>query len=139
MYDTAKGIVLNRIDLIETYGYVLNGARAYYPISCYSYMADHQANPSLLIDFVESLDRLLMIKSGTNLMNVKLRFSETTRGDKLPVDKFLLARKAVADLDSSDVSTAQSKGTCKKYHLELEVGKTINALDHDVLAVFHHM
>ncbi|KAD5316827.1 hypothetical protein E3N88_16773 [Mikania micrantha] len=30
MYETAKGIVLNLIDLIDTYGYVLNGARAYY-------------------------------------------------------------------------------------------------------------
>ncbi|KAK9076642.1 hypothetical protein SSX86_004976 [Deinandra increscens subsp. villosa] len=30
MYDTAKGMVLNLIDLIGTYGYVLNGARAYY-------------------------------------------------------------------------------------------------------------
>lgn len=39
-------------------------------ISCYSYMADFQANPSLLMDFVESLDRLLMIESGTDLMNV---------------------------------------------------------------------
>ncbi|KAJ9549793.1 hypothetical protein OSB04_022336 [Centaurea solstitialis] len=30
MYKTAKGIVLNLISLIDTYGYVLNGARAYY-------------------------------------------------------------------------------------------------------------
>ncbi|PWA88807.1 hypothetical protein CTI12_AA118820 [Artemisia annua] len=30
MYETAKGIVLNLIGLIDTYGYVLNGARAYY-------------------------------------------------------------------------------------------------------------
>ncbi|KAL7608568.1 hypothetical protein Lser_V15G10043 [Lactuca serriola] len=30
MYETAKGIIFNLIYLIETYGYVLNGARAYY-------------------------------------------------------------------------------------------------------------
>lgn len=30
MYDTAKSIVTNLIFLIEEYGYVLNGARAYY-------------------------------------------------------------------------------------------------------------
>ncbi|KAI3501459.1 hypothetical protein L1887_29328 [Cichorium endivia] len=30
MYETAKGIIFNLIDLIDTYGYVLNGARAYY-------------------------------------------------------------------------------------------------------------
>ncbi|KVH95295.1 Glycoside hydrolase, family 37 [Cynara cardunculus var. scolymus] len=30
MYETAKGIVINLIDLVDTYGYVLNGARAYY-------------------------------------------------------------------------------------------------------------
>ncbi|GJU00587.1 probable trehalase [Tanacetum coccineum] len=30
MYETAKGIVLNLIDLIDRYGYVLNVARAYY-------------------------------------------------------------------------------------------------------------
>ncbi|KAK1408980.1 hypothetical protein QVD17_41187 [Tagetes erecta] len=30
MYETAKGMVLNLIGLIDTYGYVLNGARAYY-------------------------------------------------------------------------------------------------------------
>ncbi|KAI7752828.1 hypothetical protein M8C21_010908 [Ambrosia artemisiifolia] len=30
MYETAKGMVLNLIELIDTYGYVLNGARAYY-------------------------------------------------------------------------------------------------------------
>nr|GEV96796.1 hypothetical protein [Tanacetum cinerariifolium] len=95
MYDTAKGIVLNLIDLINTYGYVLN----------------------------ESIDRLLMIKSGTVVALRRL-------------DKFLLVRKAVADLDLSDASIAQSEGTCKKYHLELEAGITIDALDHDVLAFF---
>lgn len=30
MYDTAKAVVSNLIYLIEEYGYVLNGARAYY-------------------------------------------------------------------------------------------------------------
>ncbi|KAI7752825.1 hypothetical protein M8C21_010905 [Ambrosia artemisiifolia] len=30
MYETAKGMVLNLIELIDNYGYVLNGARAYY-------------------------------------------------------------------------------------------------------------
>ncbi|XP_078154536.1 putative trehalase [Carex rostrata] len=30
MYETAKGIVLNLVSLIETYGHVLNGARTYY-------------------------------------------------------------------------------------------------------------
>lgn len=30
MYETARGIILNLIDLIDTYGHVLNGARAYY-------------------------------------------------------------------------------------------------------------
>lgn len=30
MYETAKGIIINLISLIDTYGYVLNGARAYY-------------------------------------------------------------------------------------------------------------
>jgi neutral trehalase len=30
MYETAKGIVTNLIHLIEEYGHVLNGARAYY-------------------------------------------------------------------------------------------------------------
>ncbi|PWA54935.1 hypothetical protein CTI12_AA431740 [Artemisia annua] len=30
MYETTKGIVLNLIDLIDAYGSVLNGARAYY-------------------------------------------------------------------------------------------------------------
>lgn len=30
MYETAKGMVLNLIELLDTYGYVLNGARAYY-------------------------------------------------------------------------------------------------------------
>lgn len=33
-------------------------------ISCYSYMTDSQANPSLLMDFVEALDRCLMGNSG---------------------------------------------------------------------------
>lgn len=37
MYETAKGIVLNLIDLIDTYGYVLNGARAYYTNRRYQY------------------------------------------------------------------------------------------------------
>ncbi|GJX79607.1 small subunit processome component 20 homolog isoform X1 [Tanacetum coccineum] len=125
-------------------------------ISCYSYMADFQANSSLLMDFVESLDRLLMIKServaalprqtwesllGAGLVSYqKLRFSQTAGGDKLPVDKFLLLAKkykssihilsAVADiLDSLDASTTQSDGTCKKYHLELEAGKTVDAFN----------
>ncbi|KAJ0739600.1 putative alpha,alpha-trehalase [Helianthus annuus] len=30
MYETAKGMVLNLIEFVDTYGYVLNGARAYY-------------------------------------------------------------------------------------------------------------
>lgn len=30
MYDTAKGIVTNLVSMIETFGHVLNGARAYY-------------------------------------------------------------------------------------------------------------
>lgn len=30
MYETAKGIVINLISMIDEYGYVLNGARAYY-------------------------------------------------------------------------------------------------------------
>lgn len=30
MYETAKGIVTNLISLVDTFGYVLNGARAYY-------------------------------------------------------------------------------------------------------------
>ncbi|XP_047330419.1 probable trehalase [Impatiens glandulifera] len=30
MYETSKGIVLNLVSLLEKYGYVLNGARAYY-------------------------------------------------------------------------------------------------------------
>nr|GEV01026.1 hypothetical protein [Tanacetum cinerariifolium] len=123
-------------------------------ISCYSYMADFQANPSLLMDFVESLDRLLMIKServvalprriwesllGAGLVSYqKLRFSQTAGGDELPVDKLLLLAKkykssihvlsAVADiLDSLDASATQSDDTCKKYHLELEAGKTDDA------------
>ncbi|GJZ51936.1 small subunit processome component 20 homolog isoform X1, partial [Tanacetum coccineum] len=125
-------------------------------ISCYSYMADFQANPLLLMDFVESLDRLLMIKSETvaalprrtweSLLGAglvayqKLRFSQAAGVDELPVEKFVLFAKkykssinvlsAVADfLDSLDASTAQSDGTCKKYHLELEAGKIVDAFD----------
>ena len=30
MYETAKAIVTNLISLLDAYGYVLNGARAYY-------------------------------------------------------------------------------------------------------------
>lgn len=30
MYDTATGIVTNLVSLIDQFGYVLNGARAYY-------------------------------------------------------------------------------------------------------------
>ena len=30
MFTTAKGIVTNLMSLVETYGYALNGARAYY-------------------------------------------------------------------------------------------------------------
>lgn len=30
MYETAKAIVSNLLSLIDEYGYVLNGARAYY-------------------------------------------------------------------------------------------------------------
>lgn len=33
-------------------------------VTCYSYMEDFQANPTLLMDFVEAIDRLLMVNSG---------------------------------------------------------------------------
>ncbi|GKF74005.1 hypothetical protein Tco_0220337, partial [Tanacetum coccineum] len=70
----------------------------------------------------------------------KLRFSQAAGVDELPVEKFVLFAKkykssinvlsAVADfLDSLDASTAQSDGTCKKYHLELEAGKIVDAFD----------
>ncbi|KAI3823108.1 hypothetical protein L1987_04536 [Smallanthus sonchifolius] len=125
-------------------------------IRCYSYMADFQANPYLLMEFVEALDRLLMVNSETistlprrvweSLIGVglasyqRLSFSQLAKQNELPLDKFLYFAKsykfsihilsAVADfLDSLDSSTTQADGTHKKYCVELEAGKTTDAFN----------
>lgn len=124
-------------------------------ISCYSYMTEFQANPCLLMDFVEAVDHFMMIDSeaiaafprrtwesliGAGLVSYqKLSFSQIAGCDELPVDKFLYYAKkykssvhvlsAVADfLDSLDRFTTQADGIHKKY-LELEAGKTVDAFD----------
>ncbi|KAL7595784.1 hypothetical protein Lser_V15G29528 [Lactuca serriola] len=117
-------------------------------VTCYSYMEDFQANPTLLMDFVEAIDRLLMVNSET-IGELPRRTWETLIGAGLvsyqklgfsqlpPVDKFLYFAKkykssihilsAVADfLDSFDASTTLADG---KYHPELEKGKTVDAFD----------
>ncbi|KAK9072479.1 hypothetical protein SSX86_008913 [Deinandra increscens subsp. villosa] len=125
-------------------------------ITCYSYMADFQANPSLLMEFVDALDRLLMVNSetvtalprrvwesliGAGLASYqRLSFTNMAKCDELPLDKFLYFAKnykfsipilsAVADfLDSLDSSTTQADDTHKKYRLELEAGKAIDAFN----------
>lgn len=130
-------------------------ARMWGIVSCYSYMTEFQANPSILMEFVEALDRLLMINSetvaalsrrtwesliGAGLASYqKLCFSQMAGHDELPVDRILYFAKkykssihilsAVADfLDSLDVSTTQV-GSLKKYHLGLEACKTVEAFD----------
>ncbi|XP_076896866.1 uncharacterized protein LOC143550000 [Bidens hawaiensis] len=83
-------------------------------ISCYSYMTDFEANPQVLMEFVEALDRLLMVNSsmilsatiaglprrvwesliGAGLASYqRLSFSQTAKHDELPVDKFLYFAK----------------------------------------------
>lgn len=128
-------------------------ARIWGTITCYSYMTEFQANPSLLMDFVEAIDRLLMVNSetivelpwetliGAGLVSYKkLFFSQTNGNDELPLDRFLYFAKkykssihilsAVADfLDSFDPSTNLGDGSNKKYHPELEGGKTVNSFD----------
>ncbi|KAI3469104.1 hypothetical protein Pfo_025767 [Paulownia fortunei] len=59
MYETAKGIVYNLISLIDEFGYVLNGARAYYT---------NRSQPPLLSSMVSDIynrtgDKDLVIKS----------------------------------------------------------------------------
>ncbi|KAJ9555652.1 hypothetical protein OSB04_010266 [Centaurea solstitialis] len=130
-------------------------ARMWGIVSCYSYMSEFQANPSILMEFVEAVDRLLMINSETiaalprktweSLIGAglgsyqKLGFSQKTGHDELPVDRILYFAKkykssihilsAVANfLDSLDASTTQV-GRPKKYHLELEACKTVDAFD----------
>ncbi|KAL8239479.1 hypothetical protein R6Q59_016046 [Mikania micrantha] len=125
-------------------------------ITCYSYMADFQANSCLLIEFVEAIDRLLTVNSetiatlprgvwesliGAGLASYhKLSFGQIAKHDELPLDKFLYFAKkykfsihilsAVADfLDSLDSSITQADDTHKKYCLELESGKTIDAFN----------
>ncbi|XP_022025733.1 small subunit processome component 20 homolog isoform X2 [Helianthus annuus] len=119
-------------------------------ITCYSYMTDFEANHYLLMEFVEALDRLLMVNSalprrvyesliGAGLASYQ-RLSLTAKHDDLPVDKLLYFAKkyklsihilsAVADfLDSLDSSTTQADSTRKKYRLEFEAAKTIDAFN----------
>ncbi|KAI3808247.1 hypothetical protein L1987_24196 [Smallanthus sonchifolius] len=121
-------------------------------ISCYSYMTNFQADPYLLMEFVEAIDLLLKVNSalprmvwesliGAGLASYqRLSFSQKSKHDELPVDRFLYFAKnykcsihilsAVADfLDSLDSSTTQADDTHKKYRLELEAEKTIEAFN----------
>ncbi|KAL6970992.1 hypothetical protein U1Q18_030674 [Sarracenia purpurea var. burkii] len=122
-------------------------------ISCYPYITDLQANPSLLLDFVDAADRLLVIESDTvagfdkhiwqSLIGAalgsynKLRSVNIIRNEE--VSKFLLlARKyrsssqilsAVADfLDSMYRSTFQEGIRNAVLHPELKAEKAMEAL-----------
>ncbi|KAA8534172.1 hypothetical protein F0562_031635 [Nyssa sinensis] len=123
-------------------------------VSCYPYIVDIQANPSLLMDLVDALDRLLMIESdniagfhkhtwqsiiGAALSSYhKLPFGNRTGHEDEDVSKFLhLAKKyksssqilaSVADfLDSMGRSTFQDLPVEKK--MKTEVSETCLADD----------
>ncbi|KAL6992171.1 hypothetical protein U1Q18_010278 [Sarracenia purpurea var. burkii] len=118
-------------------------------ISCYPYMTDLQANPSLLLDFVDAVDQLLAIESGfhkhiwQSLIGAALGSYNKLRSDNIirneEVSKFfLLTRKyrsssqilsAVADfLDSMDWSTFQEGISNAVLHPELKAEKAMEAL-----------
>nr|XP_043629943.1 small subunit processome component 20 homolog [Erigeron canadensis] len=123
-------------------------------MKCYSYMTDSQADPSLIMDFVEALDRFLKVnceivgglprQTWESLLGAclssyrKLSFGQMAKNDELPIDKFLYFAKrykssihilsAVAKLlDSIDECIPPADARHKKYLLELEAGKTVDA------------
>ncbi|XP_071696721.1 uncharacterized protein [Rutidosis leptorrhynchoides] len=127
-------------------------ARIWGVINCYSYMREFEANPSLLMDFVETVDRLLTVNSGS-IASLPRRIWESLIGvgldsykklsfthEELPVDKYMCFAKkykssiqvlsAVAGLlDSLYGSPSQAVDHPKEYHPELTAEKAIDAFD----------
>ncbi|KAH6811413.1 hypothetical protein C2S51_025175 [Perilla frutescens var. frutescens] len=121
-------------------------------IRCYSYLPDDQANPSLLLEFINAIDKLLMVESklagsqqntwhsliGAALRSYnKLVSRRSIAHEESAIRKFLdLADRykfsphilsAVADiLDSVSVV---SHGKCQFYLLKCTSGKPFDALD----------
>ncbi|KAH6788665.1 hypothetical protein C2S51_003671 [Perilla frutescens var. frutescens] len=121
-------------------------------IGCYSYLPDDQANPSLLLEFINAIDKLLMVESklagsqqntwhsliGAALRSYnKLVCRRSIAHEESAIRKFLdLADRykfsphilsAVADiLDSVSVV---SHGKCQFYLLKCTSGKPFDALD----------
>ncbi|KAL3506473.1 hypothetical protein ACH5RR_031855 [Cinchona calisaya] len=121
-------------------------------VKCYPYLFNSQENLSLLLDFLNALDELLMIESGfvkvtwqslfgTALSSYKELLSGNGIGyEESAISKFLyLAKKycsssqilsPIADiLDSLCGPVIQAGTSCRRYHPELEAGKVVHALD----------
>lgn len=121
-------------------------------INCYPYMFSGQENQSLLLDFLDAVDELLMVESGVvkiawqsligaTLNSYKKMLPNNGTGDEeSAISKFLYLAKRyhtssqilspIADiLDSLCGSVIQADTRCRRYHPELEAAKVVDALD----------
>ncbi|XP_073047892.1 probable trehalase [Primulina eburnea] len=130
MYDTAKGIVYNLISLIDEFGYVLNGARAYYT---------NRSQPPLLSSMVTDIynrtgDKELVAKSLPALLKehefwnsgIHKVIIKDGEGSSHALSRYYaMWNKPRPESSTTDRETASKlSNTCEKKQLYRELGST---------------
>ncbi|XP_073303813.1 probable trehalase isoform X2 [Primulina huaijiensis] len=130
MYDTAKGIVYNLISLIDEFGYVLNGARAYYT---------NRSQPPLLSSMVTDIynrtgDKELAAKSLPALLKehefwnsgIHKVIIKDGEGSSHALSRYYaMWNKPRPESSTTDRETASKlSNTCEKKQLYRELGST---------------
>ncbi|KZV45951.1 trehalase [Dorcoceras hygrometricum] len=130
MYETAKGIVYNLISLVDEFGYVLNGARAYYT---------NRSQPPLLSSMIIDIysqtgDKDLVAKSLPALLKEHDFWSsgihkviiEDAEGSSHALSRYYaMWNKPRPESSTTDLETASKlSNTCEKKQLYREVAST---------------